>query len=316
MTKVAVVSGAHAATDRVICACFEVKESEIRAFFANPQATVEDFVLTTGATTKCTACAIDFDLVVESLRTGTPQHRRPRQGTRDIHGTAVSDLIDSGFIINKDSIDTVLRIDNRPNAFDPTSQDSLSSYDWRVRIFNEEGALCDRFEGHLEVGKSLTIELTKRLNCPQLGWFWVWLEPKTPGYFGASRPQLALLGPDWVATVHTQPHASACYRKVVAIQRQTGSFRTLVSIINGSRRRPASCELTLSSVSGGSEDKRTVIIPANGSRLVAVDELFRGTAGRMPEAVLVVKSDQPVRKHVIKIQPSGYYSIDHFPDAK
>lgn len=303
--------------ERIICACMGVTERDIRAFFEQPQASIDSFVDKTGVTTVCTSCKLDVDLVLESIRVQdrVATARQVEAAEEVVSGNVARDVIDSGFLVNKDGIKTVLRIDNAVNVFDPESSKRLTDYRWNVRVLDESGALRAKRSGYLPIGEALTLDLTELPGCPGLGWFWVWLEPKTGGYFGATRPQYALVGPGWVSTVHTQPHAMACRAKTVIIQAPQNKFRTLVSVVNGTNK-PANCTFVLNSTTSPLDETRIVPIAKNGSRLVDIDEEFSDAGRKMDVAVLVVKSDEPVRKHVLKVQPNGHYSIDHFPDAK
>jgi bacterioferritin-associated ferredoxin len=301
---------------RIICACFDVTESDVRKYFAAPEARIDAFVEATGISTKCTACKMDFELLLESIRTRGDNMPVAEVHDRAAAGNSARDMVDSGFLINRDGIRTVVRVDNASNAFDPESETRLTSYVWRTRILDEQGRLCDERSDELAVGASLTLDLAAERRCPDLGWFWIWLSPKGAGFFGATRPQFALIGPNWAASVHTQPHAMACRRKSVIIQAPGEGFNTRVSIINGYSRRRAECEFVLGALDGSTALRKNFSIASNGSKLVDIDALFPEAGGTLRMASLTVHSDVPVRKHIIKVQPSGRYSIDHFPSVK
>lgn len=314
MTTAAAEPASNAQT-RVICACFDVTDAELRRYFANPDASIAGFVQDTGISTKCTACKMDFELLLETVRTGRAD-RSAGGRAASVQGSGQRDLVDSGFLVNSGGIRTVLRLDNSANAFDPDSRERLTDYACHTRLVSENGRVCRRRRDELPIGGSLTLDFASDAACPELGWFWVWLRPKGGGYFGSTRPQFALVGPDWVATVHTQPHALACRRKSVIVQSRAGRFNTLVSIVNGDSWHATRCELVLGSLADGSERRVTVELPANGSRLADLDGLFQDAGSSWDIAGLTVYSDRPVRKHIVKVQPNGQYSIDHFPSVK
>lgn len=302
---------------RLVCGCFGVTEGHIREYFEHPHASVDEFADISGITTKCTACKMDFELVLESIRTrDTKVVERVDHERVVASGNTSRDFVDSGFLINSNGIKTVLRVDNATNPFDPKSEELLTDYSWQLRVMDETGKRCAKRNGFIQIGESLTLDLTELEQCPDFGWFWIWLQPRSGGYFGAIRPQYALVGEGWISTVHTQPHAMACYEKAVIIRSPEENFSTLVSVVNGDSRKSATCEFILASTTSESAETRFIQLPPNGSRLVEIDTEFEQAAKSYDVATLIIRSDRPVRKHVIKIQPNGHYSIDHFPDAK
>ena len=304
-------------SDRVVCSCFDVSEATIRNYFLSEKASVEEFTRTTGATTKCAACKMDFDLLLDSIRGDVlieedPEARRMAV----VKGQGVREFVDSGFLINREGIKTFLRVANLSNPFDDEGGQKLVPYDWKLRVIDESGKLRFKQSGVIEVGSSMTLDFAEICSVIDMGWFWIWLRPRAAGYFGSIRPQYGLLGQGWAATVHTQPHAWGNRRKAVVIRSRDGRFHTRVSLINGSTRKPARCDFVLYNHEASGEERRSVELPPNGSCLTDVDQLFVGACESMRLATLVVLSDQPTRKHILKLQPTGQYSIDHFPDEK
>jgi len=93
-----------------------------------------------------------------------------------------------------------------------------------------------------------------------------------------------------------------------------GRSDMIVSAINGSNRQ-TDATIHLEGRSGDYRGQSRLTLPANGSRMIAIDEIFTD----LPESLslsLHFVSEQPTRKNLIVRQPGGSWNVDHFPNMQ
>ena len=304
--------------EKPLCYCFDVSEQDVRDHFLRDGRDYDDLVARTRIGTKCTACLLDLDLVLEDI------HRRPgnllrlaaggERAARENRGFKMpADHADSGFFVCENGVSTVIRLANYGVLFEEDSPNV--SYNYSLFLISQDGRLCTRHRGHIAVSEDLEIELASLANCPGRGWFLLSMYPTGDGLFGTLRPQVALMGPNWNATYHTQPHMMATtgnYRFSVVMRGDDNSLSGAVSIVN-TVRKVTNAVFSLSDTEGAFEIRKSVEVPARGSSLLALDDLFPSAPAGRPLFVSV-GSEHPTRKHIVNWHADGSWSIDHFPN--
>ncbi len=309
------------AQGRRICSCFDVTVGDIHRHMSQPNATVEELVRETGIGTKCTACLLDLDVVLSSYMSGGDAAEaaleHSNQDWRDIGpGLLVPKLfLDSGFFMQGEGFRTELVCANYGLLFKP--HDAVVPHRFVLSIFGEDGRRTYRKKGRLEPNDNLRIDFSDIAGCPARGWFLFELKPLEFGLEGSVRPQFLIHGTNFSASVHTQPHWSACRSKSVMLTPQTESFAAGISLINAAKNEN---EVTLRlAVLDAGEQKETrtaaLNLPPAGSALAMIDDYFAPADPGM-SYLLFVTSNDPVRKHIVNFLSSGAWSIDHFPNAK
>jgi len=317
MSKVASARSAEPGA-RMICACFDLTWADIDTFMARADTTVEGLIEETRIGTKCTACLLDLDLalndIADSGDAAGAALSRSRRDWREVGaGRLIArDYLDSGFLIEDGGVWTELVCANYGQFFE--LGDSVATFDYTVRLFDENGRAAGRSRGSLGRGDCLRLRFGEIPGCPKRGWFLLRLKPRSFGLEGSIRPQLLLHGPNFTASVHTQPHWMACRGKAVMVAPVAAAWRTGISIVNASRRR-THVGFRLARPDAPDESAASLDLTGLGSCLVELDDLFDPPA---PGAVylLSVTSNRPTRKHVINRLDDGSLSIDHFPNSK
>jgi bacterioferritin-associated ferredoxin len=299
--------------DPILCYCFGVKRAEVLAHFANQGARLEDLVARTGVSTRCTACAVDLDLMLDEIQS-SEQRMRARTEELAISQSGFRsrvNRVDSGFLLCDDDVKTSIRLANYP----PPSQniDLCTPHLYRVTLFDNDGRICCQDRGKVDVQEEKAIELSNLPGCPREGWFLLDLQPQGPGRYGTLRPQAAFQGKDWAACYHTQFHtfASRSGRRSGAPLRTIGSLtRTVISVINGSSH-PSRYWATIESHDGSEEVQGN--LAGHGACFLDIDAAF---TRRPANAFLIfrIRSEKPTRKNLIYRHPDGSLGFDHFPN--
>lgn len=299
--------------DPIICYCFGVKRDAIRQHFSKPNARLEGLIAETRITTKCTACALDLDVMLDEIQSS---ERLVRARAAALEAESVGwhsriERVDSGFLICDDKITTRIRLANHPPNFD--SPDLCTLHDWKLKVFDNEGRVRKTAAGRIGVGEEISIELAELGDCPAQGWFLLRLIPNGPGHYGTVRPQTVLQGEDWVACYHTQFHTDASRegRRSGTPLRTVGGFtRAVVSVINGGVK-PTTYEATLEV--GGKKRTANGRLRGNGACMLDVDAIFPGLPDNSA-LILRLRSGDPTRKNLINKHPDGSLGVDHFPN--
>lgn len=307
---------ARAAGARTLCFCFDVTEAAVRAHFARG-GDYDTLVERTGIGTRCTACLLDLDVVLDRI------HQARTPGPATVSGPAAAtqagllvrptDWTDSGFLVCDAGIKTVLRIVNHPLLFE--ADWPVPVYDYSLRLFDETGRARACRSGFLGAGAELSYELATMPSCPPRGWFLIRLRPRSRGVFGSIRPYVVLEGPTWTTAYHTQPQAMAStlhHRTRVAIAGNGKRLAAAVSLINAARARTTVC-LKLSDPGGAHAAEAELSLDGHASTIIDLDQLFTD----MPcdrALTLEVTSTQPTRRHIIGYQANGAWNVDHFPN--
>ncbi|MCZ6773669.1 MAG: (2Fe-2S)-binding protein [Proteobacteria bacterium] len=303
---------------RPLCYCFEITADMVRAFFDDHEATIESLIETTGVGTRCTACMLDLDVVLESV------HRNAPGTAGAAHGRGVAtrgrglrqplDLADSIYFVCYGTVSTSAHIGNYPILFDRDAEAGPFAYS--LFLLAEDGSIAARRRGRVAAREAIEIDFAAIPNCPPRGWCLLSLYPRQLGFRGSIRPYITLVGPDWSAALHMQRHAMASRRGVrntMFLPRDdSGRFDATVSVINsGLRATPV--RLLLTDPYSDFATEQQVHLPLRGSTMIDLDTMF-------PEAPengflkLSVFSNEPTRKHIINRHVDGSWSIDHFPD--
>jgi len=189
-----------------------------------------------------------------------------------------------------------------------------TGYRYRLIPIGEDGRRYAGVQGRIERDGTLEIDLATIPGLPARGWFILDMVPDSNGLVGSTRPQVLLIGPSWATAYHPQLQAYACRGRAIPVEKVGTEFNTWVSVING-YRRSARLEATLFAVGGGYHAVAQESVGGFGSTLLDVDRLFPD-APSDTMMTLVLRSDIPVRKHVINRLAGGAMSVDHFPNFK
>lgn len=301
--------------DKPLCFCFNVTEADVLEHFSDGVGTYESLVEKTKIGTKCTACLLDLDLVLDEL------HQARNSAIIADHEEAGSaytirqpvDFTDSGFFMTGNGMSTRVRLSNFSQMYRPGAQ--IVPFRFDLILFSEMGRIIGRRVGDIEEEADTTIAFSDCLDAPVNGWFLLNLFPLAEGYFGTLRPQVAIGGVGWCATYHTQPHMMASmgkYRHEVVLMGNGSRLATSISVINTSRR-PTNLTISLRNPSDGSSQTGKLALQSMASRILDLDTLFPQAVAGEPLFVSV-RSDQPTRKHIINIHADGSWSVDHFPN--
>lgn len=301
---------------KIVCACFAVSEADIRAHLGDPQNTLETLVSQTGIGTKCTACLLDLDLIIDdtvALRHSVAS--RLGQGMQKTNGLSITtDLTSSGFFLNRKDIVTSLRVSNFPVLFE--SDYHGVPYSVSLRLVSAAGKCVKTYRQDLNLNDTMHVSFSEMLpGHIEDGWFLLSLYPKKRGLVGSIRPQVALEGRNWVSTYHTQPQAMATKdgsRNKITVYNSISGFQSSVSVINANNR-PGFVTLQLQDMYGPWKMEHAQRLGASNAAIVNLDEHFSDAP---TEGVfqVTVTSDVDTRKHILIKQPNGSLSIDHFPN--
>lgn len=303
---------ATTAARRPICYCFNVTEEAVRSHFSRPGTTYETLVSETQVTTKCTACRLDLDLVLDKLHrsssSSTSVSTSDPQATKTLR--RAHDLTDAGFIVRNGEVTTLLRVDNQGLLF--RDHRWIVPYSYTIRVLASDGHIVHTQRGFLGKGETLEVDFSQIAACPPLGWFLVSLYPKEEGLSGTVRPQLILRGKHWCSSVHTQLVSMACLHKTALIRTEDRKLNALVSLINTGRR---TTNLHMTLYDGQRDVEETIALPPLGSHLADLDDFFPSVSDNAL-LTLSVRSDSPVSKHLVLRHRDGSWSQNHFPNIK
>lgn len=298
----------------LLCYCAGVRKSDLRAYLHQPGASIEEFIERTGLTKKCTACALDLDLILDEEFGKKPKAGVEVGGVKsDRVGwlTYPNKRIDSGFFLNHAHIRTTLRVGNYFPPF--IDERGIANQKYRVSVFSSGGRFLRNECGEIPKGSSLSLSLGGDHCETKHGWFLLSVWSAESAHAGTIRPQVTLKGPDWTSSYHTQFHIYATRsgrRSGVQLRTRFGRTRAGVSIINTSKA-PSEFRVTLEC--GEAFFAATGALPGRGSDIVMIDDLFPD----LPECSSVIvrfESEQPTRKNVIFFGEDGRISVDHFPN--
>lgn len=302
-------------TGKPLCFCFNVTKADVLAHFSEGAGTYESLVEKTKIGTKCTACLLDLDLVLDELhqaRNSAIISDHEETGSGYTIRQAV-DFTDSGFFMMENGMSTRVRLSNFSQLYRPGAQ--IVPFRFDLILLSEAGRVIGRLVGDIDKESDVTIDFSDCLDAPANGWFLLNLFPLAEGYFGTLRPQVAIGGAGWCATYHTQPHMMASmgkYRHEVVLMGNGSRLATSISVINTSRR-PTNLTVSLRNPSDGSRRSEKLELHSMASRILDLDALFPQAAAGEPLFVSV-RSDQPTRKHIINTHTDGSWSVDHFPN--
>ena len=299
--------------DPIICYCFGTARNEVRAHFSRPGARLDDLIEQTRITTKCTACALDLDILLDEIQAGERLDgaTAAKLAAKEWGFLERVERVDSGFLLNRDGVRTHIRLANYPPFFQ--DGDYCSSHRYNLKLFDNAGKLRASRKGKIGVGEEKTIELGAIAGCPDAGWFLIRLMPTGPGHYGTLRPQAILDGGWWTAAYHTQFHsdASRSGRRAGTPLRTVGRHtHATVSLINGARR-PTSYKAVMTgpNFEGVIQGK----LAGNGAVFLDIDKIFENLPENSP-LILRVASKRPTRKNLINHHPDGSLGVEHFPN--
>jgi hypothetical protein len=291
-----------------------VKRLEAIEFLQKPGNSVEALVAKTSMGTKCAACLLDLDVIIEQVDTKDVTKKDNHAKSKVVHKNAFNmgsvDRVDSGFFVCDENVKTVIRLAN----FNPLFREGVEAapHNFKLMIMEESGKVAAKKSGKILASEQINIDLSQIQNCPESGWFLLSVIPLGPGYYGTMRPQVLLIGRDWASACHTQFHgfASNKVRRVaVGIKSTNGKTWCKVCVINGENK---SGEVTLRAEGPTFKSKFSFNLPSKGSKIVSLDNVYQGLPDN-EQIVLNVDSKLLTRKYLINTQPDGSWGADHFP---
>ena len=296
-----------------ICFCFGTTRADVREHFSDPSARVDALIEKTGITTRCTACALDLDVLLDEIRVGEQVRVPHARADQSAGGRWTVDRIrsDSGFFLNTDAVSTHVRLANYAPFF--KGKGYCAAHRFVLTTFNNSGARLRRMKGMLDENREWTFDIAPLAKDCAQGWFLLEQIPLSAGFYGTMRPQAVLLGAGWTAAYHTQFHADATRsgrRAGSPLRSVGGATRAKVSLINAGTR-VSRYEATLTGPEFRSTEKGAV--PGNGALMLDIDESFKDLPLDAP-LVLRIDSDQPTRKNLINCHPDGTLGVEHFPN--
>jgi hypothetical protein len=298
--------------DAVLCYCYAVTYEQIRRHFEKPGATVEELIEETDITRKCTACALDLDVLLDDLQATRLGKVSSHAFVEALSGFKVKvDRVDSGFFIQNGRINSSICLANYP----PVSGDEklCTAHTWSLVVFGDDGTVCHRESGRIGVHEEVNLKFSDMPSCPEQGWFLLSQSPAGEGHYGTLRPQVLLAGDTWGAAYHTQFHSDASRkgrRSGTPLLAIDGKTRSRVSVINSSKNKTS---VTVSIDGTKFHAQVRYEIDGNGAWMFDVDELFANNNDGGP-MTLRVHSDEPTRKNLINLHPDGSWGVDHFPN--
>lgn len=315
---------ATAAEERIVCPCFGSTEADIREYLLKPGVTFEDLVDETGIGSKCTACLLDVDLILQDYVDAHAYHIPKKNkvpnvvlgwlGKGNAGGNAggwalTANQPNVGFFLNGDGVTTTLRIPNRRLLFDLDAP--ISSYDYRIIVRGPDGRRAAFLTGELPANDDLAVDFSKIDGCPAYGWFLSCLYARDDALRGTTRPQVLYRGETWACTIHPQTFQGACHKKLL-LNAFTNGGTPLVMAINVVKK-PSRLTVSANYFRGDGGQTKTIRLPPYGVKLID----FRETFDELDDdkaLLLTIESDTPVQKFILNKQSSGAFDIDHFPD--
>jgi len=305
-------------SDRQVCNCFNITVGDIKQYMVDGSRTIDDLVRDTAIGTKCTACFLDVDLVLGDLQKNqqsVASHAllKSKQNWMQSSGIEFAQLRrESGFFINQNGIKTTLVCGNDGFLFE--KGDTVVPFNYQVHIYDNDGQIKGSKKGVLQAYQTLTLDFCDIPKCPPQGWFILNLLASKRGLEGATRPQFFIHTDGFSASVHTQPVSSACKSKISMFKRHNNGCRVMVQAMNANLT-DAEVTLNLSSISGEKIVSHSLQMPRKGSCIWKLDDIFSDLV--FEDWMLIeVKSDKPIRKHIIHLLNDGSWSLDHFQNAK
>jgi len=305
-------------SDRQICNCFNITVSDIKEYMVDGSRTIDDLVRDTAIGTKCTACFLDVDLVLGDLQKNhgsiaSQALSKSKQNWMKSSGIEFAQLRkESGFFINQNGIQTTLVCGNDGFLFE--KGDTVVPFSYRIYIYDNDGQIRASKKGVLQAHQTLTLDFCDVPKCPPQGWFILNLLASKRGLEGATRPQFFIHADGFSASVHTQPVSSACKSKISMLKRHKNGCRVMVQAMNATSS-DAEVTLNLTSIDGEKIASNSSYLSRKGSFIWELESIF-------PDLVyedwmlIEVKSDKPIRKHIIHLLNDGSWSLDHFQNAK
>ena len=300
----------------IICFCYGVRRADIYEHFKESDASYDTLVAKTRVGTKCTACLLDLDLIVDDASGERAVQKVKGDARPEAFGAGLvkipTDQCNSGFFFNRDGMSTIIRFANHGPMFE--AMPHLSAYRYSLRLISDQGRCVAGSRGRLDVGNDVTIDLAASPDTPPQGWFILSFYPESEGLLGSVRPQIGLQGPNWTTCYHPQYHHYACRGRAIPVEKVNGRFSTDVHMINASRRTTNVIFEVVSSQSSYCAQYRRQLGGYHAA-LQSMDDAFPNAPNDEVLTVLV-RSDNPVRKHILGYLADGTISVDHFPNFK
>lgn len=299
----------------LLCYCFGVTKADVISHFKEDNGNVDTLLDKTKITTKCATCALELDLLLSQLRRGSLDkdgHRGIKKQESGAIFFSRRDRGDSGFFLNTEDTDTIIRISNFPVNF--TDDVLCSNYRFWVRFYNENGSLVGKTRGLLNKNSELELKVSELVNAP-VGWFYILQSPTDAGYYGTARPQVILQNSLSVATFHTQFHSDATLKGrrascPVILNNLRGGLSTSIVVINGTAKET---DVIFNLEMSDRVIKNKVCLPGNGMKIVNLEKEILTTESPT-FAILHIQSKYPTKKLLINNHPDGTIGVDHFPN--
>jgi bacterioferritin-associated ferredoxin len=300
----------------IICFCFGVRRADIHEHFRQPGGSYDTLVEKTRVGTKCTACLLDLDLIVDQASGERAVKKVAADNRPEAFGKGLVkvpiDQCNSGFFINTGGVSTIIRFANHGPMFE--AMPYSTGYRYSLRLMTDDGRPAAVHRGRMEVDGDLTIDLSKLPDTPPRGWFILSFYPDQEALMGSIRPQIGLRGPNWTTCYHPQYHHYACHGRAIPVFKVNGQFSTSVHMINASKLT-TNVVFKISSSQSDYRAEHAFQMGGYNAMLKDLDEAFP-EAPENEASMMLVQSDKPIRKHILGYLADGTLSVDHFPDFK
>lgn len=297
-------------TERLICACFGLTDRAVVDAFERCHSSYDALVQQTQVGTKCTACLLDLDLLLDGIVRA--QAKRPAAATaaRGLFHK-IEDQCHCGHFVNSDGVRTTLRVANYDLMFEPGSP--IVPHDYRLVVFAPDGRKVHERSGRLGAQATLEIRFADIANMPAAGWFIIDLVPRGRGVVGSLRPQIGFVGSNWAATFHPQWLAFRTRRRAVLAAIEDGRADLWPIVINPGNAA-TEVNVALLGIDQAFRSEKRISL---GARCMA--ELDLSTLAipfAAGTALCAIEATRPLSFYIVNKHRDGTWCLDHFPNEK
>ena len=301
-----------------ICYCHDVDETTIRNFLEKNEVSFENLARNTGVGSKCTACLLDVELILEEYNLKKVYHissnlnsniQPPWKKDKTKNIFKNNEVIPHiGFFLNNKEVSTKLIVPNHGLLFNENQK--LSNFFYKLIIRNKDGRKTKYISGILKKESVFNINFDEIIDLPNYGWFMFILYAKQEGFLGTTRPQILFRGKNWAATIHPQQITAADYGKFVSNEILENSVPLIMAI--NVIKKSSRLNITITYKNGEKEQKSIKILPY-GAELINIRNIFSNRLKNEP-LIINAESDTPIQKFILNKHSNHRYDIDHFPN--
>jgi bacterioferritin-associated ferredoxin len=297
--------------ERLVCACFGLTDRIIIDAFQRCNSSYDALVQQTKVGTKCTACLLDLDLLLDGVVRREARPAGASAAARRGLFIKAEDQCHCGHFVNCDGITTVLRVANHGLMFGADSQ--IVPHDYRLVVLSTDGRTVHRRSGRLRAGATLDIRFSDVSDLPGSGWFIIDLLPRGRGVVGSLRPQIGIIGPHWVATFHPQWLSFRTRRRAVLAAIEDGRPDLWPVLINPHN---AAVELNVALLGIDTEFRSERRMEMGARSRAEIDLAPLAAPAFTGTALCAIEASRPIMFYIINKHRDGTWCVDHFPNEK